>query len=142
MDVKAVFLDADILDAWLGGHQPNFTKTMELLHLLEIRVALIDKGRNFWSYYGLDKEQARRVYGFEFIISLEDINKIFESPRLYYEAQWRMDVKKKEALVITTHKETAYHASEAYCRVWLLESSSEFTVEKLDELLCSTKYGL
>lgn len=60
----------------------------------------------------------------------------------YHEVLWKLNLKRKEALVITVSQEEATAAHEAFCRCWLLDNVDEFTVDKVNEILHSTKYGL
>ena len=131
MDIKAVFLDIECAHL-----SPDIGKIIDLLGQLEIKVAVVCN--NIWD--------ANVDIGphclFEFIITPADVDETFVSSKLFYAAQWRMDLKRKEALAITTSKEAAYRASDAFCRSLWLESPAELTIDKLDEILCSTKYGL
>lgn len=67
---------------------------------------------------------------------------IFYYGDAYQELLWARDLKRKEALVITTDKQEAKAAREAFCRCWLLNNTDEFTVDTVDEILHSTRFGL
>jgi hypothetical protein len=131
MDIEAVFLDIEC-----AARSPEIGKIIDLLGQLEIKVAVVCN-----NIQDANVDIGPRCL-FEFIITPEDVDETFVSSRLFYEAQWRMNLKRKEALVITTSKEAMYCASNAFCRSLWLESPEELTVSKLDEILCSTKYGL
>lgn len=59
-----------------------------------------------------------------------------------YELMKEFNFKRKELVVVTTSQDEIMAAHEAFCRYWLLDSTDECTIDKIDEILNSTKFGI
>lgn len=70
------------------------------------------------------------------------VRAIFYYGNDYRELLWDTGLKRKEALVLTTDENDTFAAHEAFCRHWLLDNAKECTVDKVQEIISSNKFGI